>query len=539
MSKVTAVLSMLHEPAAPCSATRLFRTVPVLWWTLQRLKQCKRITQIAMLCWEDQSEAVEPVAWEQGASVWVHGPRAAVPSLDAVTAARKWADGWRGGLFNTCEFDRGFHGPWIEEIGTKTGAHAVLLIDPAAGMVDPVLVDRLIEHADAQAEVEMCFSQAAPGLSGVLVRPEMLKQLAAKNSHPGLMLAYRPDVPRRDLIATEACAPIPLPIARTTHRFTLDSERMIARASAATVGLNGQLLSTNAEGLLATFSADGYEPALPREVVLEINTARATRPIYWPGRHLSISREPLPAAKWRNLFDQLAGTDDLRLTIAGVGDPLLSPDWFPIIRDAKQAGVHAISLETDFFGIEPAAATALAESDVDVVSVHLPAATAATYQAVMGVDGIKAVVENIRLFVERRRALGRGTPLLVPAFTKCQLNLAEMEPWYDHWLRVLGTAVIIGPSDYAKQIPDVAVADMTPPRRKACARIASRMTVLCDGRVVSCEQDVLGAKPLGRVGEQPIEEIWRKSFGALRADHARGEWNKHGLCSACREWHRP
>src|SRR5581483_873102 len=182
MSKVTCVLSMLHEPQAANSATRLFRTVPVLWWTLQRLKQCECITQIAILAWEDQSEAIEPVAWEQGASVWLHGPRTAVPSLDSVTAARKWADGWRGGLFNTCEFDRGFHGSWVEEITAKTGAEAVLLIDPAAGLVDPVLVDRLLQHADANAEVEMCFSQAAPGLSGVLIRPEMLKQLAARNA---------------------------------------------------------------------------------------------------------------------------------------------------------------------------------------------------------------------------------------------------------------------------------------------------------------------------------------------------------------------
>ena len=37
MKNVTAILSMLHEGAGPNSATRLFRSEPVLRWTLKRL----------------------------------------------------------------------------------------------------------------------------------------------------------------------------------------------------------------------------------------------------------------------------------------------------------------------------------------------------------------------------------------------------------------------------------------------------------------------------------------------------------------------
>ena len=37
MDHVTAVVSLLHEPATTNSATRTFRRQPVLSWTLQRL----------------------------------------------------------------------------------------------------------------------------------------------------------------------------------------------------------------------------------------------------------------------------------------------------------------------------------------------------------------------------------------------------------------------------------------------------------------------------------------------------------------------
>jgi radical SAM protein with 4Fe4S-binding SPASM domain len=157
----------------------------------------------------------------------------------------------------------------------------------------------------------------------------------------------------------------------------------------------------------------------------------------------------------------------------------------------------------------------------------------------MGVAAYAAVLENIKRFVTERQAARGRVPLLVPVFTKCAQNLAEMEPWYDQWLRAVGSAVIAGPSDFAGQIPDAAVADMAPTRRSACARLSSRMTVLCDGRVVSCEQDVLGRQVVGEIGKQSVTEIWQRSIGALRSDHQQGNWAKNSLCAKCREWHRP
>jgi len=72
-----------------------------------------------------------------------------------------------------------------------------------------------------------------------------------------------------------------------------------------------------------------------------------------------------------------------------------------------------------------------------------------------------------------------------------------------------------------------------------CSRINQRMTVLCDGTVVSCEQDVYGRQVMGRVGQASLKEIWSHSFGELRADHTAGNWKKQPVCAACREWHRP
>ena len=137
------------------------------------------------------------------------------------------------------------------------------LVDPSAGLVDPELIDRLIEHAESRPELDLCFSQAAPGLSGVLLHKRLIEQLAPGGSHPGTLLAYRPDLPMHEPISTPSCAEVATRLARTCHRFTLDSERQIDRIAAATVHLNGELISTEAEQLVRFLDAAPAASALP------------------------------------------------------------------------------------------------------------------------------------------------------------------------------------------------------------------------------------------------------------------------------------
>jgi radical SAM protein with 4Fe4S-binding SPASM domain len=538
--KIVALLSMLHEPPGrPDSATRRFRGEAPLAWALYRLGRSKRIAESAVICWQDQAGAVAPIIDEMKARTLPPLPRCALPHLDGVSAARRWADGWRGGLLETCEFDRGFHGTRTKEILDESQADAVMLIDPSAGLVDPDLIDALIEHAEAHPEVDMCFSQAAPGLSGVLLRKPLVQQLAAGGSHPGTLLVYRPDLPMRDPVTAASCAPVATGLARTLHRFTLDCERQIDRIAGATVHLNGQLISTEAEQLLRLLDATPAAWALPRELVLELTVRRISRPIFSPVSHAKIERADLTLQIAKTVFEEMAAADDARIIFAGTGDPILHPEFSAIVQCAHQAGISAIAVESDLLGLDSQQIERLADLPLDVVSVNLPAISARTYQAIMGMDGLTQAMENLARLIHRRQSQGRGTPLIVPTFVKTAANLAEMEAWYDHWLRCLGCSVIAGPPDFAGQIPDVSLVQMEPPRRRGCARIARRLTVLCDGQVVSCEQDFLARQALGRIGENSIESIWTDGMAALRRDHADGQWQRQALCRACKDWHRP
>lgn len=530
------VLSMLHEAAEVNSATRSFHGRPVLEWTLRRLARCGRLsTPPAILCWDDQAPAVDHVALMAGATVLRQGPRRTLPGLEAVSAALRWADGWRGGLLGACCFDAGFDAAAAEAARVRLAAEAVLLIDPASALLDAGVIDALLKHAGEHPGEEHVFAPAAPGLGAIVLREPMLRRLAEGRSFPGRLLSYWPDLPGRDPIALPACAPVPTPLARTTRRFTLDSPRQVSRFERATLPIVRELAATPAIDLLPLLEE---AEAFPRDVTLELTTRRVARRAGAAMVHPGARRADLDPAVARELFAELAPWQDVRLTLAGAGDPLLHPAALAILDEARSAGVRAVHVESDLVGLEAGALGRLAEAQLDVLSVHLPALTPATYARAMGIDALPEALANLQRLFRRLSELGRATPLVVPTFVKLRSNLHEMEAWYDHWLRTVGAAVIAGASDLAGQAEDLSPVDMSPPRRVPCRRLASRVTILCDGRIVACENDVLGLRPLGQLGRDTLADAWAR-LRALREEQGAGRYDGHPLCSRCRDWHRP
>ena len=244
---------------------------------------------LTIMCWDDQLGAIRPISEEMGATVIGKG-RGAVAEMDAITAARRWADGWRGGLLSTCHFDLGFHAPWHHDLSVRMDADAAILVDPAAALIDPEMIDGMIDHAEANAETELCFMPAALGLGAVLLHTTLLNRLATAKTHAGRLMHYHPDQLSREPLASENCVPIPTSVARAPDRFTLDSDRQVQRITGAMESLNGQLISSNAEELVRRARSYSAPDPLPRDVVLELNTKRSTCPIYWPGSTLAINR---------------------------------------------------------------------------------------------------------------------------------------------------------------------------------------------------------------------------------------------------------
>jgi MoaA/NifB/PqqE/SkfB family radical SAM enzyme len=493
--------------------------------TLRRVRAASRLDHVCVLAWDDQQAAVKNI----DASIRVLGPRRLTPSLQETTAALRWADGWRGALLGRTTFDRGFDAEAILAAFDATGADAAVLIDPSSVLIEPATLDALVDQLNVLPEQLYAFAPGAVGSGAMILRRAAIEELARANRGPGSLLVYHPDRPVHDPMAKSFAIMVPPRVARSSVRLTADSTRQIRKLSL--------VQADNVESAVTALENLTTLDEMPRDVTLELTTRRATKPMTSILSDREIVRPDLMLEMARSIFAQLAAVDDVRLTLAGVGDPLMHANAIAIIEAAHSAGIRAIHVETDLLPDDPATLDALAASEIDVLSFHLPAAHTVTYTKVMGVNRMNEVLENVKRFMLARAARNSGVPILVPAFVKCEVNLGEMEAWYDQWIRAVGTAVITGPSDFSGRIEYPGLATMTTSRRRACRRLTSRMTILSDGTVASCEEDVLGEQACGSAGR--IAQSWTEGLAMLRSLHAEHRWDESEVCKLCLMWDRP
>lgn len=480
MTEPTAVVSMIHEASGANSATRLFRGEPVLAWTLRRLERSAALAHMVVICWEDQAAEVEPIAGGHGANMLVKGPRGSIASVDAVAAVRRWSDGWRGDLRGACDFDLGFHAPWVKEAVDTIGADAAVLIDPSAALVDASIIDRLIARARETGHIDLCFSHTPPGLGGAVVKHSLLDRLATAELHPGHLLHSSTE--HLGVVACDGALPLPTSVSHAHASFKLDSTRQIWRVTNAMVALNGQLIKSDSEALVSRLGAERYPDPMPRDIVLELTTARETRPVYRPNRFSLSSSRQLDTASALHMFEECAEFDDVRLTLAGAGDAMLAENVYEVIEAARSAGIGSIRLETDFVKVDAIAAARQLAGMVDILAVHLPACSEHAYLQVMGIDGYRKVMKNIAQFHGEQDVGDHGTPLLIPLFTPTPQNAGEERRWFERWPYGVSAAHSMAPAQ-------------------------SKLIVLADGRIVS--NDPAGSV-LGVVGQTPIAQAWRK-----------------------------
>lgn len=492
--------------------------------TLDRLSRCKLLDRIVVIHSADRPLPAMPKSGRVGVHT-VDGP-----VDDTVHASRQIArafspTAWRGGLGGACCYDEVLAARAMVSALDAFEATAGLIVSPDWPAVDPALCDAVIErHLRQSEQMKLAFTQAPPGLAGCLVERDLMAELDRKQATIGSLLMYQPHLPQGDPIGKDPCVLIDPVVRGFMGRISVDAprwRRLLDRLGGADLTAR-QIVEKLAPHL------DEASLPMPQQATLELTSARlATGPIV-PQHHVAVSRPNIPVDDARRVIASLAVEPDVALTLGGLGDALLHPQWRDIIAAAREANIRAVHVETDLL-VDQAALEALIESEADVISVRINADAPATYEKLMGIDAFNRVLTNVEWLLNHRKA---GRPWIVPRLVKTAENVHELESFFDRWMYYCGHAVIEAPTTGGGLMPDLAVLDMSPPKRVTCRQLARRMTIHSDGSLALCDQDWRGGTP-GRLDEQ-----W-KAHTQLRQAHADGCYRQTPQCAGCREWHRP
>jgi hypothetical protein len=504
---------------------------------LERLLRSRGLHAVHVLCPAEQLPRVRQLA--DGLDVAFEAVSAPPTAYAALVRAGRWwgLDGWRGGIGGLCAFDEDIDLHVLTEVARRTAADAVVSLPAAAPLVDPALVDDMLRHYEANAELtRMTFVQAPPGLAGVVLGRQLLEEWTPTNQPPGLLLAYHPDRPIPDLTGREACYRPPAVVIEARGRLICDTRRSLERVrdllDAGAEEWDAQRICTWLAG-----RAESFVEPFPREIEVELTTADPLPDSLLRPRGPAVGpRGPLSMEAVEALAAAAAEWDDTRIVLAGFGEPTAHPRFEEICRRLRPAAA-ALAVRTSAVEVPTAAAAALFETPVDVVEVSLDAVTPETYRQVHGRDAFAQASATLEAWLERRLGSGQVLPLIVPGMVKARENFAEMEPFFETWQRRLGCVLLTGYSHCAGQRPARAVMPTAPPHRVPCRRVFGRAVVLADGRLTTCDQDYRGVQALGDIRRTPLEELWRSAglLAAIRGDASAAA----PLCPACEEWHRP
>lgn len=514
--------------------------------TIKRLRQARNIASIHLLVDASQQAVAQAAVSNLSVAVDTHSA-GKPPWARYVASGRKWSlDSWRGGLAGTTVYDEFVH-PWLlEALARRENADAVIDVPAAAPLLDPGLLDNLIEYYQKKhEETRIGLVQSAPGLSAIIYQPEMLRGLAGIAQPPGRAMAYRPDEPQNDIIHQPCWLATDATIAHAWGRCMADTATAMDRLNRilSEVGTSDPAKTPDAMAISRWLLAQRHVAAgpLPVEVEVEITTRdplpdSSLRP-HGPAleRHADMSFD-----LFRGIIDDLARCDDRLIIFGGFGDPLLHPQWPEFVDYARKQGILGIALRTPAVNLDAECIDKLIASDLDVLNVLLDAATPETYHTLHNFDGFDQVIANIERLCDVQQHRQSPRPLIVCEMVKVRETMDEIEDFYDRWMRKTGSAVIAGPSSYAGQWPNRAIVRMAPPTRSSCARLPQRVTVLADGRLTTCDQDFRGTHSVGSLHQDRLAEIWQgPNLARFRQDHLAGRFAELPLCRACDEWHRP
>ena len=225
----------------------------------------------------------------------------------------------------------------------------------------------------------------------------------------------------------------------------------------------------------------------------------------------------------------------------GFGEPLLDPLLPERIKLAKACGIQQTYIVTNASLLFPETARSLINAGLDAMKVSFYGTDEASYNATMGRLDFKVALQNIQDFMRIRKELKKSNPKLILQYLPQENNGSKIEEFQSLWRSLpdkkRGDCLNISSLDNfggGKSYNTVGEKIVS-----VCFYPWSALSVLWDGKAVTCCVDYNGAQGVGDVNIQSIREIWngpvlstiRKNFGKL-------DYSGFPTCQCCDWVHR-
>lgn len=225
----------------------------------------------------------------------------------------------------------------------------------------------------------------------------------------------------------------------------------------------------------------------------------------------------------------------------GFGEPLLDESLPDRIRLAKDFGINHTYLVTNASLLFPETAKKIIDAGLDEMKISFCGTDDDSYNRTMRGLDFKTALNNIIEFVKIRKEMKKKTPKLILQYLPQKTNGAAIKEF-----KLLGRAVLdkkMGDRLNVSALDNFGDGRAYNPVKGNIASVCfypwSAMSVLRDGRAVTCCVDYNGVQGVGDLNSQTVAEIWNGPvMSGIRKNFGRLDYSGFPVCQCCDWVHR-
>jgi hypothetical protein len=280
----------------------------------------------------------------------------------------------------------------------------------------------------------------------------------------------------------------------------------------------------------------------PSVVMIENTNCCNARCVMCPRDTLTRKRGFMEFGLFEKIMKELSGANRKpTIHLHGFGEPLLDTLLPERIRLAKACGIEKTYIVTNASLLYAETSRKLVDAGLDSMKISFYGTDEESYQSTMGRLDYQVTLQNIKDFMRIRKELKKSTPKLILQYLPQETNGARTGEFQSLWRslpdKIAGDCLNVSSLDnfgggksyniVGKKIVSV------------CFYPWAALSVLCDGRAVTCCVDYNGAQEVGDLNLQSIREIWNGPvMSGIRSNFGKLDYSGYPTCLCCDWVHR-
>jgi len=238
----------------------------------------------------------------------------------------------------------------------------------------------------------------------------------------------------------------------------------------------------------------------------------------------------------QQIFDRLvaeSGASAEHMMLIGLGEPFLDPLIFDRIEHCARHGISTL-LSTNGTLLDKAASDRLLGSSIEHVTLSFDGATRESFEYYRKGARFETVRDNFVRFARMKKER-RARVQVVVQMVRMERNASEVEEFVRFWSSVPGVDQVRIKEDETNLMRPAAGHDPSDWKHPCHYLWRGPLYIKHNGDVYPCCQSyMLGGGPVGRIGEQPLEQIWNSDqMRLMRWLHVTGRAGEIEVCSRC------